>query len=165
MGKEVQRWLPRILIIAAVAGVWHVYRSFNPPSGNHIILVNSSGAQLQSPLTIMFCGGDAKPWKITLVPPQHLGASRYSCLVVDVERAFFYGRIVVIDGRGSEICNYEFGPPGRINHTAIVFCPKNRETGDSVLFDGFWGGLPADSYTDPACVKDARKKRWYELTE
>ena len=126
MVKEKRWWLhcvlATILVMSGAIFVYHVLRGFRPPSNNHLILVNNGNQRYLGPLTVKFTGDDTGSWNKTI---WGIGEQQHSCVIINVEEAFFPGQLEVIDGAGKSIRKCELRPPGRINKTAVIFLPDD----------------------------------------
>ena len=122
MGQTFQRWIPIVLVLTLCA--YLLVRIVRPHPNNHMILVNAKGIDICRPNLILFEGRDGVNWKQAC---GGIGASKDSLVVIDVNRAFFDGHILLFDCNGSLVQRVEFRPPARYGQCAVIPIGDNKE--------------------------------------
>lgn len=135
MGQKIQRALPYLLMtgafIAAFASTLWLTKMFRPRGCNFIVLVNSDGLEVTETLRLLVPTASGHYSEIVLESPNQLGVERGALLVFMFDSAFGDGVSKLLNSRGDVVKEWNFEPPGRYYHSAVLLVDK--ETRNAVF--------------------------------
>ncbi|MEJ7593221.1 MAG: hypothetical protein WKF77_16875 [Planctomycetaceae bacterium] len=91
----------------------------NPPDQNHLLIIDRSNQSFESPCTLILNGEVS--WEKRLDQSGGRGASPDGNVnIINIERAWFGGDIILKDGAGRALAKGEIRPIGRYCGTLVI---------------------------------------------
>ncbi len=114
------------LLLVFLAYNW-IHDVFNPTDQNRLLIVDRSEQAFESPCTLFLNGEVSWEKRVDQIGSRR-AASNGSVHIINIQRAWFYGDIVLKDATGRILANAEIRPIGRYCGTLVMVLLPDGES-------------------------------------